>query len=260
MRLGAVAAIAALAASLAVPCYADSLNPIVFSASLGSTAQPEQITSTPYQSSTASVGGSGGTASMSYSLGGDPSLLSEIQSEGGNTGLISSVSLFYQFEVLAPTDTTSSVYIAGQGQVDTLGQPAPVVNGTLTERATLTVGPVGVDILGGGGLVASNTGTSSFNIGQTYDVSTNTVYDVSMVTLAEFLPQNGINPPASFFLAQASLDPTITLESSDPADSLEFSPGLLAPTPEPGSLMLTATGLIGIAEALRRRSRRHFAL
>ena len=102
--------------------------------------------------------------------------------------------------------------------------------------------------------VASTTGSSSFNINQTVDLSTNTVYNVDMITLVNFT--SNITQPPSDFSAVSALDPSITLATTDPDYSLEFSPGLFAPTPEPGSLILAATGLVGLAEMLRRKSGR----
>jgi hypothetical protein len=48
------------------------------------------------------------------------------------------------------------------------------------------------------------------------------------------------------YTAQASVDPTITLDTTDPAYSLAFSP---APTPEPGSFWLALTGATAMAIA-----------
>ena len=82
----------------------------------------------------------------------------------------------------------------------------------------------------------------SFSVDQTFDVYTNTALMVLMSVSV-----NGTGGTASAFV-----DPTITLGTDDPAYSLEFSPGLSSPIPEPSSLLLLTTGLLGGVGVIRR--------
>ena len=58
-----------------------------------------------------------------------------------------------------------------------------------------------------------------------------------------------------FYSGGGKVDPTITLDTDDPAYSMEFSPclGATSATPEPSSLLLVATGLLGGTGAILRR-------
>jgi PEP-CTERM motif len=89
--------------------------------------------------------------------------------------------------------------------------------------------------------------SSSFSSSAILNVQTNTAYLGNLVASDAFAP--GIS---SF--AGSTVDPSITLGTTDPAYNLEFSPGLVGPrpTPEPASLALLGTAVAPLA-ALRRR-------
>ena len=68
----------------------------------------------------------------------------------------------------------------------------------------------------------------------------------------------GESNPLGTISAQSLVDPTITLDTTDPNYSLSFSPGLkpgASPVPEPGTFALTLSGIAALALAsLRCRS------
>jgi len=66
----------------------------------------------------------------------------------------------------------------------------------------------------------------------------------------------GEDNPLVDVTAQSEIDPTITLNTSDPAYSLSFSPGLTpaaSPVPEPGTLAFTLSGFAALALAFPNR-------
>jgi hypothetical protein len=77
------------------------------------------------------------------------------------------------------------------------------------------------------------------------------VYGVEIESGILVASLNGDSTP-QLYTGDSSVDPTITLDTTDPAYSLEFSP---PPTPEPGSFALALTGVVAIfgAGLVRRR-------
>jgi hypothetical protein len=93
------------------------------------------------------------------------------------------------------------------------------------------------------------TTSGSFSLNETIQIATNTDYEIDLFSEVFLNPPvrgvfgSGDSTPATYTLS-ASIDPTITLDTADPAFSLQFSP---APTPEPASLALVLTGISALA-------------
>lgn len=210
-------------------------------------ASPATVTDHP-----SGVSGASGTASVSS--GSDPSV--SVNATGLGAG---GSSLYYEFEVSGPANKIVSATITGSGGATvsnpSLGAASASLQIGLADGDTAVYseylpygGPYLVnDAVCVGACGSGGQSSGLFSVNGPFDLETDMVYAVEMNT------QYSIGPGA--VTASAFVDPTITLDTTDPAYSLEFSPGLIptSTTPEPSSLLLVATGLLGGARVIRRR-------
>jgi|SRR6185312_1667587 len=267
MRPAIAAAVAVLATTLAAPAFADTLAPShgEYSYNLLTGYDYQDVLSPVealgYDHSTSPVGSVG-----AFFVGGaDPSVGSFVGSSGA--ALVSDVTAssyaYYEFEVLGPAAQTVGVNIAGSiaSTVSNLtansaayanlavvlpSDPASPDDGYALATllyAQACGGPVSYVTPCG---YTSSTLSATTDVNQVIAVLTNTPYLVELYsdTYITKGPNGG---------AASSIDPTISLDTTDPAYSLQFSPGVLAAaTPEPSSFVLLGTALSG-AFAIRRR-------
>lgn len=226
------------------------------------------------------VSDTSGTYSGSVQLGNDPQISSSLSTGYlppsscmplGCSGGSSEVGLLYEFAVNGPANQTISVDLAsiGTAAVSTLGSGlnlnssaqlqiylpdqylAPLNGATLMNVIACAGAPDTYS-----SLCDSTSGplSSGFNIAQTLQVQTNTPYVVRLYATNSILA--GPSGTTGQFSASSSIDPTIRLDTTDPAYSLDFSPGLIGanPTPEPASLLLVGSGMVGAFSFGRRRS------
>jgi hypothetical protein len=216
--------------------------------------------------------GSGGSAAGGNLSGADPTVMSSINVSplGHSASLIQDFDseswIYYEFAVDGPADETVDIDFSSSGSAE-VSSLAPSLDFNSTAYLDVTQATTGAVLLTGTACAGAPSDesdpcgetsgplTSSFNLNQTLTVETNTAYLVDIFTddsLSE--PQSG--NPGSYF-ATSTVDPTITLDTTDPAYSLEYSAGLGVPsssaTPEPSTLMLVATGLSGAFSLARRR-------
>jgi hypothetical protein len=196
--------------------------------------------------------------------GTDPAIGSFVGASGAAVpyGETATASAYYEFQVLGAPNQTVGVDIVGSlvSSVSDLvansaayaslsvvlpSDPASPDDGAALStllNAMACAGPA-ADVAPCGG--TSATLTSTVNVDQVIQVLTNTAYVVELYT-------NTSITGAIYGGAAANVDPTLTLTTTDPAYSLQFSPGLL-PTPEPSTLLLAATGLASCVATARRR-------
>jgi hypothetical protein len=207
--------------------------------------------------------------------GADPSVTSSLFFAGPlkNQSFETISEVSYEFAVDGPANQTVSVDIASIGQAS-----VSAIAADSFAYAELEVSQAGTELLSdtacaGGdatGPCASTPTTlsDSFSIDPTITVQTDTPTIVTLFS-EDYLYANPSAIPSGFYLAygsefpgftlteSSSVDPTITLDTTDPAYSLDFSPGLgvptPSPTPEPSTLMLASTGLAGAFSLARRR-------
>lgn len=177
--------------------------------------------------------------------------------------------LRYYFEVNGPANQTVSMNIGSKGWAELDGPQLTNFGADATLAISPTTDPTNYllsDIACAGDTshfptspCTKNPGSpAAFNINGTVLVQTNTPYLVSMASETYFYTL--LNKPFPEVSAISGVDPTITLDTLDPAYSLSFSPGLTpdsSPVPEPGTLALTLSGIAALAFAYpnRRRSR-----
>jgi hypothetical protein len=212
---------------------------------------------------TYSSGGVTGTFSAADVYGADPQVSSSLSISGplaaGQEFAVLSV-VEYDFEVSGPANGTAEVTIAGSGEGSISPAASSAVNfydeALIQENVTgqpIALGFRAATCTGSINTVActgNGTTSGSFTTDTTLQVNTNTSYTVEV---ADEINLNSItgDSTAQLYSAQVSIDPTLTLDTSDPAYSLEVSP---APTPEPASiwLMLTGVGALSALGCIRR--------
>jgi hypothetical protein len=217
---------------------------------------------------TSSYSSSGATGSMngSNSYGPDPQTSASLNIFGTLTAgqvFIAASDVAYKFEVIGPANQTVTVNLAGAGQnsisndgtgaVEFLGQSLFLIQ---PDSLPATPANLLLDAVACSGnfnsTYCSATGSSSgtFNVNMSLQVTTDVLYDVAIDSEIRVDSISGDSTP-TLYTGQSSVDPTITLATTNPAYSLQFSP---APTPEPNYLALTSPCLaIGWLLAQRRR-------
>jgi hypothetical protein len=259
MRIAALSLLALLAST----CHADTILPAAFANIRllpgGTTFTTDGGFSSDGTPQTFSLSAFGGTVAATNQPGTDPQVSSSISFSGSTATqeqfeAISQV--IYYVVANGPANQTATLTFVSNGQSTLSGS----LNGGFSASSTLTV----IDTQDSTTVISETANisspatppTASFSLDQTISVMTNVPYEVSIEANSQLIVNSS---RSGTFMASASVDPTITLDTSDPAYSLEFSPGLIttpAPTPEPTSLTLLATGLAGVAAFGRRKLRR----
>lgn len=253
-------AIAATASSSAV-AFADTFPPVFYSVGLEFPVQVfQQELNTPGYLSGGFTGASGsGTTTASLSTLPSPFLFASFSGTGTGTGtsefIGSESEVLYYFEVLGPPGPPVPVSIFAFGNTGSSG-------------AGIGVSEVIIELPGVSGIVTGEACSDSFDptgcmsnrtsFNGTNDVLITPGVQVGVFVLAAV--ESFDNPGVSF--AAAEVDPYIFIDPSF-ADaslySIEVSPGVgnsppTSPIPEPSTLALLGTGVLGLAGAARRKS------
>ena len=257
-------ALTAIAGFAAIPCQADTL-----SAPTGYINLQTNSTSSSYAvgSGQHMISDGSSTATGASNFASDPSVGGGVTARSLPSNPYSAIpegpdaesAMFYQFEVVGPAGQLVPINFSSTGvaSVSSTGTD-PSMNAT----AYLNVSGLftAVACAGAPSQVSDPCANQSggafetFNISQIFEVETDTAYTVNIYTSDSILQQ--ATSLTGNFYADSSVDPTITLATTDPAYTLEFSPGVLgtAATPEPSSLLLVLTGLASVpAFTIRRR-------
>lgn len=251
--LSTLALLAASTCALADPVLSPTLVNIQL---IDGSSRTQYVNNTaPPQTKTLSIAPTNATLTASYVLNHDPSLSASLTYSGApdNTSFDAISQINYEFLVAGPADTRVSLTFTGAEAASV----STYVTGGFNASAIANISLLGSqsylvhETASSSGVGYVTSGSNTFN--DTFSVLTNTVYDVDLETSAGFYAVR----PTGDYNATATLDPTLTLDTTDPAYTLQFSPGLLdttsAATPEPSSLLLAATGLLTSAARLRRR-------
>lgn len=202
-------------------------------------------------------------ASGSNTAGDVPTVSSFITFSGRPANQLNMVSsqMAYEFAISGPDGQTVSVDIASSGDAG-----VTTVTSGFFAASELEVHQVGdttdlvlatacagnfTNVTGACGNI-SPVSSASFDIDPILTLQTNTIYVVDLYSEVSFFASSSDSPGNYFGFSE--VDPTITLDTSDPAYSLVLSPGLEpAPTPEPETLALTASGFLATLACVRQR-------
>jgi len=267
-------------------CTAQILGPaageILFETQVSTLSPPTSCASSgvtcisgfsPVGQSVSFSGDGSGTLSSSNQYGTDPSVSSSFTFSGTFDPDIVDIEeseVSYQFAVAGPANQTVQVTVASTSSGSR--NQAPGSGTSLTAQGILEVEDSSNNLLASGAtcvgppignLCKTKDGfgtinnvdldSDSFDVDQNLELTTDTVYNVLIFTELEFSSTNSVPVALPDLSASVSVDPTITLDTTNPAFSLQFSPSA---TPEPNFLLLTVPCTsIGILLILQRRQR-----
>jgi len=199
-----------------------------------------------------SSGGTTGVMTGANSYGSDPQVSASLTyygTFGAREEILAQSIVDYQFDVIGPADTTVPITLAGLG-AESISVGGGSSRGYADIIVYLPASPLTAtfEAISCSGVITGTTSVNcdpsatsgSFNVNTTFQVATDTAYDVQVESGIQIASLIGDSTP-QLYTGESSVDPTIALDTTDPAYSLEFSP---APTPEPGSLWLALTGVV----------------